>query len=540
MIYDAYTKKNRLPNIKEIEAYTKLAPDEPVVPVASGVKHGQPWNGYGVTPNFYPSQVTPVTIPPLPSNNGIGYGADSVGGGVTPAANPQGTPTPDTPTPQPTLGTNSAYDSLITEAEGVRDDTIAQAEKTRETAISDAQRAYGQMLSESAQNAEKLARMGLTNSGYSDYLDASAYATKRGEISKAQATYDTNVQNAYSAYEQSVSDANTKRNDSYLALLQSLDSGEISASVAQEVAKAYGYTPEQIKTIEDKITKDQQGNLADYETYIQSGNGVSATQLNADVIAGNISQEGAVKVMTDYFDTATKSGDPTVYEPMLKEFDKAHAEGMIDLNTYQNKYNEFARSLYNAAATIEGDRTTKYNNAMNAAKDIEEFYKAGKITKPVYDSLKNSITTFANSVGAMVGTEGQYALIGKNLASYEGVHVVIDGNQYRVIPREEYNRNSTMAKTLNEVAERENGHSKDGSVVIYQGVYYHKNGNKWHSSDVQNDKIADILGEIAGDQTPKDGTVVSYQGTYFVRHNSAWRQLTPSNNTSNNNGNTLR
>ncbi len=463
MIYDAYTKKKRLPTVKEIEAYTKLAAD---------------------------------------------------------------TPTPSTPSPQPTPGTSSAYDSLITKAERVRDDAITQAETNRDTAISDAQRAYGQMLSTSAQNAEKIARMGLTNSGYSDYLNASAYATKRGEISKAQATYDTNVQNAYSAYEQSVADANTKRNESYLALLQSLDSEEISASVAQEVAKAQGYTPEQIKTIEDKITKDQLGNLTDYETYIQSGNGVSASQLQSDIAAGYVSGEGAVKIITDYFDTTIENGtDPTKITQMFKEFDEAHAKGLVDTPTYQGKYGEYAQTRFDLVKKMEGDRAAKVNSANEMLAEITELYTNGKISPKTYNSIKNNISSFIDAQGYMVGSEGQYDIDGTFEGNYGGFHVVIDGVKHQMIPREAYARDSTMAKTLNEIAMRENGHSKDGSVVIYQGVYYHKNGIKWHSSDVQNDKIADILGELAGDQTPSDGTVVRYKGTYFVRYNSAWRQL---------------
>lgn len=514
MSYDAYTKKKRLPTVKEIEAYIQLAPDNPT-PITPSRKEN---------------------LPSLPSNNGIGYGADSVGGGVgTPTPDP---PTPEPPIPEPTPGTSSAYDSLIKDAERVRDNAISQAEKTRDTAVSDAQRAYGQMLSESAQNAEKLARMGLTNSGYSDYLDASAYATKRGEISKAQATYDTNVQNAYNAYEQSVSDANTKRNDSYLALLQSLDSGEISPSVAQEVAKAYGYNPEQMQALTNKIGATQKLTQSEYETDIQSGNDVSATQLNADVIAGNITKESAAGVITNYFDTATKSGDPTVYEPMLKEFDKAYAEGLIDPNTYQTKYNEFAQSLYKAATTIEGDRTTKYNNAMTVAKDIEKLYKAGKITKPVYDSIKNSITTFANSVGAMVGTEGQYK-------ADNGV-VTVDGTTYLYGAKDNISLVSDIGKALTSSATAEYGELKNGQKVTYDGVeyVYVQTGTSVMWKPVvysSNDAIGKILGEIAGDQTPKDGTVVTYQGKYYVRKKGYWRPLTPPNNTSNNNnGNTLR
>lgn len=501
MIYDAYTKNKKPHYVKELSAYKSLAPDTPIAPSGK---------------------------PNLPSNNGIGYGADTVGGGVTPAANPpQGTPTPDTPV------TGNAYDSLIAEAGQIRDNAIDTAQKNRDTAVTDAQRAYGQMLSTSAQNAEKLARMGLTNSGYSDYLNASAYATKRGEISKAQAQYDTSVQDAYKTYEQNVRTADTKRNESYITLLQGLETGEISASVANEVAKSQGYTPEQMQSLTNKIGATQKLTQSEYEADIQSGNGVSATQLNADVIAGNITKENAAGVITDYFDAATKSGDSTVYKPMLKEFDRAYTEGLIDTPTYQGKYNEFAQSLYKAAETTEGDRTTKYNEAMTVEKDIEELYKAGKITKPVYDSLKNSITTFANSVGAMVGTEGQYK-------ADNGV-VFVDGKTYIYGAANVY-ADSDIGRALTSSAKAKYGKLKDGQKATYNGVEYVYDqdshaGNKWKPVMYsKKDEIGKILGEIAGDQTPKDGTVVTYQGKYYVRKEDYWREMTPSNN----NGNTLR
>lgn len=86
-------------------------------------------------------------------------------------------------------------------AKGVREDTYAanaaarasaekNAEKERQRAIVDADASYQLNTSAYGANAERLASMGLTNSGYADYLKSQSYAQMRGEVQYANAQSD--------------------------------------------------------------------------------------------------------------------------------------------------------------------------------------------------------------------------------------------------------------------------------------------------------------------------------------------------------------
>ena len=72
-------------------------------------------------------------------------------------------------------------------AEAARKREEEQAEIERQRGIYDASNAYEQNKSTYGANAEALAAMGLTGGGYSDYLNAQAYATQRGEVQAANA-----------------------------------------------------------------------------------------------------------------------------------------------------------------------------------------------------------------------------------------------------------------------------------------------------------------------------------------------------------------
>lgn len=67
-----------------------------------------------------------------------------------------------------------------------------QAEETRQRAVIDAQSSYMQNLAGYGANAEHLAAAGMQGGGYSDYLNAQAYAQKRSDIQQAnaQAAYE--------------------------------------------------------------------------------------------------------------------------------------------------------------------------------------------------------------------------------------------------------------------------------------------------------------------------------------------------------------
>lgn len=85
------------------------------------------------------------------------------------------------------------YEQYIAEQKKLEEENyqtaLKEAEAYRERAAVDANTSYAQNMSTYGVNAETLARMGLTGSGYSDYLNAQAYAQKRSDLQQAESNY---------------------------------------------------------------------------------------------------------------------------------------------------------------------------------------------------------------------------------------------------------------------------------------------------------------------------------------------------------------
>ena len=90
---------------------------------------------------------------------------------------------------------------------------LEAAEKSAETgylaAVESAERAHDRAIGTYGQNAEAMARAGLSGSGYSDYITGNAYAAKQGSIDAAKATRQASIDAAEST--KKLTDAGTQR-----------------------------------------------------------------------------------------------------------------------------------------------------------------------------------------------------------------------------------------------------------------------------------------------------------------------------------------
>ena len=91
------------------------------------------------------------------------------------------------------------------QAEEDRKKALKEAEAYLERAEADANTSYLQNKSTYGTNAETLARMGLTGSGYSDYLNAQAYSKLRDDMQQAKSNYLDMKDNAETTYQDNLS-----------------------------------------------------------------------------------------------------------------------------------------------------------------------------------------------------------------------------------------------------------------------------------------------------------------------------------------------
>lgn len=141
---------------------------------------------------------------------------------------------------------------------------LKNAEVSMNNAISDAQNAYAKSLPTYGANAEALARSGLKNTGYGEYLASQAYAQKRNDINAAQiaygqqksaAEYDKGLQiaqnNLEAAQENAGIDAQVSEDvrKAYAGILESANSGDYDPNVIAAYAKQIGLPDDAVDTV---------------------------------------------------------------------------------------------------------------------------------------------------------------------------------------------------------------------------------------------------------------------------------------------------
>lgn len=224
-------------------------------------------------------------------NAGSGTGAGTVTPSVETPPTETETPPVETPptdtsgsegggTSTPTDTTiDSYYDYLKTEMpehlKGIYNDTIAAIDQAnaktiaeinaaKERGIVDANTSYKHNLSTYGAKNEALRGMGLAGSGYSEYLDSQAYATQRAEVqgvkagalaaeNNANATADAQKLEAKTALDENLlyydNLAEQHLEGKWSDILTGAGNGTYSKEQVENLAKYYGFSPEQIATL---------------------------------------------------------------------------------------------------------------------------------------------------------------------------------------------------------------------------------------------------------------------------------------------------
>lgn len=171
------------------------------------------------------------------------------GGTPSPSNPPANNPPPITTPSSGSAGGMSAksyaqwlYSQSLSLASEQRKQLVDASEITRKRSIADANSSYMKSLATYGQNAEKMASMGLSGSGYGEYLTSQAYAQKRSTVQNAnaqhlatekEAIYQEKVakQEALSTYHANMLQAQAEQNNAYNSLLSAASSGASIESI---------------------------------------------------------------------------------------------------------------------------------------------------------------------------------------------------------------------------------------------------------------------------------------------------------------------
>lgn len=248
-----------------------------------------------------------------------------------------------------------------------------QAEEAKERAAVDAQASYAQNMASYGTNAENLAQMGLQGGGYSDYLNAQAYAQKRADVQQANVTEQAAKAQNMATYEDALSELNKseieykekekdkaaaeeeKKGSIYASLWEGAlnpDSGYTEESVAA-IGREYGLSDAQIKELQGIVSETKAKSESEKQAALKQGaldaiNQGSLTESNIDSYLDSLKGMGAT--------------------------DKDVAD--IRESYQKNFYNDFL------AAITEG--------TLSSTKSVDDAYNAGNLSKEHYESLKKA------------------------------------------------------------------------------------------------------------------------------------------------------
>ena len=354
-----------------------------------------------------------------------------------------------------------------------KEEAYRTAEVNREKAIIDAANSYEANKATYGAKAEALASMGLTGSGYSDFIDAQAYATKRSEIQGAYAREEEAKRLAESTYAEN---SMLYREGGFNSILEGIVNGTYTKDQIEELASQYGLSEEQKTTLIESATNKVFGTILqqvqdgtysaeDIENLVsQNGFTDSQKQLlkNAAAQYSELKAEADEgKYMTNYYGILKDlKDDPSAYS--AEEIDQMAADKLISPE-YAEKLKTYASDSLSKAAIEDIDYLIKGGDAIGAIeaadkaynngngtiskdqwqktyfdaslincqnvsttaeyyavkKDLENLHALGKLTGPDYQSLIKTLATTQGTLLKSVITKSTYESITIDNKSYK-------------------------------------------------------------------------------------------------------------------------
>ena len=393
-------------------------------------------------------------------------------------------------------------DKLNAQIEQNKQNALQQAESERERAVIDARSSYEQNKATYGANAEQLAAMGLSGSGYSDYLNQQAYATQRAETQNANAqaeatklaaeqqansdklnaelSYAENMQgNAekLAQYQQQKAEEakaeEEQKKQYYAALLTSANTGEYTSEQIASLGAQYGLDEAQISQLQaaaDKYKSDQQS--LSYTEALQMisdyGADLDVSYLETLLNTGSVSQEQYDQLMAQYSKELIESGD--LANEDTDKIDDLHQSGQIseeDYNKQKEQWNsqiDTSDAFFNSGSMSASEAKKQLDKILNNEWTSEENKKALQKT---YDSLYKVVTNdvrFNNDGGWWIFGSTDMDDVGNNFSLTDN-----SGFKYRIESGGKVT-DSAITSIARDVA--------DGSIFGLRGqIYYKKDGN---------------------------------------------------------------
>lgn len=420
----------------------------------------------------------------------------------------------------------------LEQAELQRQQAEQNAEKERERSVVDARSSYEQNKATYGAQAETLANMGLTGSGYSEYINAQAYANQRAETQNANAnaeqtknnanyvannakleieqnagqsnlsaetTYAENMANNDAALAQYKQQKEEEKKSAYSELLNYANNGTYDSEQLKSLADKYGLSEADInnltgaaETYKNNKYKENYANaidnIAQYGS--QLDNNYLDNMYKMDLISMEQYEELKNKYntkLTDEIKQNLSSGDSESIQANIGNADKYYSEGKITQETYQGIYNDYSSKAVSGVSTLDDYNTTK--------KTLEEYKNSGKLSQSQYNELLNKLKS--NTQKKLDTSKYKVTGLGRSLVWTDDIDVYIDGKEYDLVSGHIVDKDSTK-RTLNEASTGDSGRAPSvGTVIVVCGemyIYKHsRKGDNWHKMENDMNKVSDAV-----------------------------------------------
>lgn len=252
---------------------------------------------------------------------------------------------------------------------------LQNAETARQRSIADSRSSYEQNKATYGANAEALAAMGLSGSGYSDYVNSQAYAQQRADTQNANAVAEVARMTAESeanqgkisaetSYAESISQTDAalakykqeqadKKNSYYAELLNYANSGAYTAEQLKQLGSDYGLNAAQIQSLTDAATIYKNNKQAErYNQLLNSSDTSGFDAIKSARDNGEITSEQYNKLVTSYqsyyYDLYSQSVDSDFTMVNTNDIDSAYSKGYITKSQYDKLKDKYNKGLVNA------------------------------------------------------------------------------------------------------------------------------------------------------------------------------------------------
>lgn len=252
---------------------------------------------------------------------------------------------------------------------------LQNAETARQRSIADSRSSYEQNKATYGANAEALAAMGLSGSGYSDYVNSQAYAQQRADTQNANAVAEVARMTAESeanqgkisaetSYAESISQTDAalakykqeqadKKDSYYAELLNYANSGAYTAEQLKQLGSDYGLNAAQIQSLTDAATIYKNNKQAErYNKLLNSSDTSGFDAIKSARDNGEITSEQYNKLVTSYqsyyYDLYSQSVDSDFTMVNTNDIDSAYSKGYITKSQYDKLKDKYNKGLVNA------------------------------------------------------------------------------------------------------------------------------------------------------------------------------------------------